>query len=135
MTGKRHSRQCLQQQRTHRRRYPFSADTCLYKHFAKKGRERFRELYKQLLPYLEDDNGIPVLCRGIFLNDEGKALKRQVIYMYLANAIKPFEDGSSPLKVPKSVFFRYLADPAHSNLNVSERSLQAAVNKLITIIG
>ena len=94
--------------------------------------KRLDELTSQLRPYLSNEVKTLRRERGLFLSAEGmKNVKRTWLYVLIAMTIAPGELGESPLKVAKSIFFRYLSTSDHSNIRLSEPALKASVNKVL----
>lgn len=92
--------------------------------------KRLDELTNQLRPYLSNDVKTLRREKGLFLSAEGKKkIKRTWFYALIAMTIASGEQGESPLKVAKSIFFRYLVSNDHSNISLSESTLKASVNK------
>ena len=92
--------------------------------------KRLDELTNQLHPYLSNDVKTLRREKGLFLSEEGKKkIKRTWLYALIAMTIAPGEQGESPLRVAKSIFFRYLVNNDHSNISLSESTLKASVNK------
>ena len=92
--------------------------------------KRLDELTDQLRPYLSNDVKTLRREKGLFLSAEGKKkIKRTWFYALIAMTIAPEEQQESPLKVAKSIFFRYLVCNDHSNISLSESTLKASVNK------
>lgn len=92
--------------------------------------KRLDELTNQLRPYLSNDVKTLRREKGLFLSEEGKKkIKRTWFYALIALTIASGEQGESPLKVAKSIFFRYLVSNDHSNIRLSESTLKASVNK------
>lgn len=94
--------------------------------------KRLDELTNQLRPYLSNDVKTLRREKGLFLSVEGKKkIKRTWFYALIAMTIAPEEQQESPLKVTKSIFFRYLSSSEHSNITLSEPALKASVNKVL----
>ena len=94
--------------------------------------KRLDELTNQLRPYLSNDVKTLRREKGLFLSEEGKKkIKRTWLYALIALTIAPGEQRESPLKVPRSIFFRYLSTSEHSNITLSEPALKASVNKAL----
>lgn len=92
--------------------------------------KRLDELTNQLRPYLSNDVKTLRREKGLFLSAEGKKkIKRTWFYALIAMTIASGEQGESPLKVAKSIFFRYLSNTNHCNITLSESTLKASVNK------
>ena len=92
--------------------------------------KRLDELTNQLRPYLSNDMKTLRREKGLFLSAEGKKkIKRTWFYALIALTIAPGEQGESPLRVAKSIFFRYLVSNDHSNISLSESTLKVSVNK------
>jgi hypothetical protein len=53
-----------------------------------------------------------------------------MIIAKIAEFLNEVENQNGLLK-PKSIFFRYLADPTHCNLNIPERSLKSLIERAI----
>ena len=122
----------MQQQRKARRRYPFDENTMMCELFRPEYFPRLDELATQLRPYLICQQKTLRRERGLFLSAEGmKKIKRTWLYSLIALTIAPGKQGESPLKVAKSIFFRYLASSDHSNIRLSEPALKASVNKAL----
>nr|WP_315091663.1 hypothetical protein [uncultured Prevotella sp.] len=132
MRKKHYTRQRVQQQRKAKRRYPFDENTMLCELFRPEYFKRLDELTNQLRPYLSNDVKTLRREKGLFLSTEGiKNVKRTWLYALIALTIAPGEQGESPLKVAKSIFFRYLSSSEHSNITLSEPALKASVNKAL----
>lgn len=130
MRKKHYTRQRVQQQRKAKRRYPFDENTMICELFRPQYFKRLDELTSQLRPYLSNDVKTLRREKGLFLSAEGKKkIKRTWLYALIAMTIAPGEQGESPLKVAKSIFFRYLSSSDHSNIRLSEPALKASVNK------
>ena len=94
--------------------------------------KRLDELTNQLHPYLSNDVKTLRREKGLFLSEEGKKkIKRTWFYALIALTIASGEQGESPLRVAKSIFFRYLSSSDHSNIRLSESALKASVNKVL----
>lgn len=132
MRKKHYTRQRVQQQRKAKRRYPFDENTMLCELFRPEYFKRLDVLTDQLCPYLPNEVKTLRRERGLFLSAEGmKNVKRTWLYALIAITIAPGEQGDSPLKVAKSIFFRYLSTNEHSNIRLSEPALKASVNKVL----
>ena len=132
MRKKHYTRQRVQQQRKAKRRFPFDENTMMCELFRLEYFKRLDELTNQLRPYLSNDVKTLRRERGLFLSAEGmKNVKRTWLYALIAMTIAPGEQRESPLKVPRSIFFRYLSRSEHSNIHLSESALKASVNKVL----
>ena len=132
MREKHYTRQRVQQQRKAKRRYPFDENTMMCELFRPQYFKRLDELTDQLRPYLSNDVKTLRREKGLFLSEEGKKkIKRTWFYALIAMTIAPGEQQESPLKVAKSIFFRYLSSSEHSNITLSEPALKASVNKTL----
>ena len=132
MRKKHYTRQRVQQLRKAKRRYPFDENTMMCELFRPEYFKRLDELTSQLRPYLSNEVKTLRRERGLFLSAEGmKNVKRTWLYVLIAMTIAPGELGESPLKVAKSIFFRYLSTSDHSNIRLSEPALKASVNKVL----
>lgn len=132
MRKKHYTRQRVQQQRKAKRRYPFDENTMMCELFKPEYFKRLDELTDQLRPYLSNDVKTLRREKGLFLSEEGKKkIKRTWFYALIALTITSGEQGESPLKVTKSIFFRYLSSSEHSNITLSEPALKASVNKVL----
>ena len=130
MRKKHYTRQRVQQQRKAKRRYPFDENTMMCELFKPEYFKRLDELTNQLRPYLSNDMKTLRREKGLFLSEEGKKkIKRTWLYALIALTIAPGEQGESPLRVAKNIFFRYLISNNHSNISLSESTLKASVNK------
>lgn len=130
MRKKHYTRQRVQQQRKAKRRYPFDENTMMCELFKPEYFKRLDELTDQLHPYLSNDMKTLRREKGLFLSEEGKKkIKRTWLYALIALTIASGEQGESPLRVAKSIFFRYLVSNDHSNISLSESTLKASVNK------
>ncbi len=130
MRKKHYTRQRVQQQRKAKRRYPFDENTMMCELFKPEYFKRLDELTNQLRPYLSNDVKTLRREKGLFLSEEGKKkIKRTWLYALIAMTIASGEQGESPLRVAKSIFFRYLVSNDHSNIRLSESTLKASVNK------
>ena len=132
MRKKHYTRQRVQQQRKAKRRFPFDENTMICELFKPEYFKRLDELTNQLRPYLSNDVKTLRREKGLFLSAEGmKNVKRTWLYALIAMTIAPGEQRESPLKVPRSIFFRYLSSSEHSNIGLSESALKASVNKVL----
>lgn len=130
MRKKHYTRQRVQQQRKAKRRYPFDENTMMCELFRPQYFKRLDELTDQLRPYLSNDVKTLRREKGLFLSVEGKKkIKRTWFYALIAMTIAPGEQQESPLKVAKSIFFRYPVSNDHSNISLSESTLKASVSK------
>ena len=132
MRKKHYTRQRVQQLRKAKRRFPFDENTMICELFKPEYFKRLDELTNQLRPYLSNDMKTLRREKGLFLSAEGmKNVKRTWLYALIAMTIAPGEQRESPLKVPRSIFFRYLSSSEHSNIGLSESALKASVNKVL----
>ena len=132
MRKKHYTRQRVQQQRKAKRRFPFDENTMICELFKPEYFKRLDELTNQLHPYLSNDVKTLRREKGLFLSEEGKKkIKRTWFYALIAMTIAPGEQRESPLKVPRSIFFRYLSSSEHSNIRLSESALKASVDKAL----
>ena len=132
MRKKHYTRQRVQQLRKAKRRFPFDENTMMCELFKPEYFKRLDELTNQLRPYLSNDVKTLRREKGLFLSAEGmKNVKRTWLYALIAMTIAPGEQRESPLKVPRSIFFRYLSSSEHSNIGLSESALKASVNKVL----
>ncbi len=132
MRKKHYTRQRVQQQRKAKRRFPFDENTMICELFKPEYFKRLDELTNQLRPYLSNDVKTLRREKGLFLSAEGmKNVKRTWLYALIAMTIATGEQRESPLKVPRSIFFRYLSSSEHSNIGLSESALKASVNKVL----
>ena len=121
----------MQQLRKAKRRFPFDENTMICELFKPEYFKRLDELTNQLRPYLSNEVKTLRREKGLFLSAEGmKNVKRTWLYALIAMTIAPGEQRESPLKVPRSIFFRYLSSSEHSNIRLSEPALKASVNKV-----
>lgn len=131
MRKKHYTRQRVQQLRKAKRRFPFDENTMICELFKPEYFKRLDELTNQLRPYLSNEVKTLRREKGLFLSAEGmKNVKRTWLYALIAMTIAPGEQRESPLKVPRSIFFRYLSTSDHSNIRLSEPALKASVNKV-----
>ena len=131
MRQKHYTRQRVQQLRKAKRRFPFDENTMICELFKPEYFNRLDELTNQLRPYLSNEVKTLRREKGLFLSAEGmKNVKRTWLYALIAMTIAPGEQRESPLKVPRSIFFRYLSTSDHSNIRLSEPALKASVNKV-----
>ena len=122
----------MQQLRKAKRRFPFDENTMICELFKPEYFKRLDELTNQLRPYLSNDVKTLRREKGLFLSaEEMKNVKRTWLYALIAMTIAPGEQRESPLKVPRSIFFRYLSSSDHSNIRLSESALKASVNKVL----
>ena len=132
MRKKHYTRQRVQQLRKAKRRFPFDENTMICELFKLEYFKRLDELTNQLRPYLSNDVKTLRREKGLFLSEEGKKkIKRTWFYALIALTIASGEQGESPLRVAKSIFFRYLSSSEHSNIGLSESALKASVNKVL----
>lgn len=132
MRKKHYTRQRVQQLRKAKRRFPFDENTMICELFKLEYFKRLDELTNQLRPYLSNDVKTLRREKGLFLSAEGmKNVKRTWLYALIAMTIAPGEQRESPLKVSRSIFFRYLSSSEHSNIGLSESALKASVNKVL----
>lgn len=132
MRKKHYTRQRVQQLRKAKRRFPFDENTMICELFKPEYFKRLDELTNQLRPYLSNEVKTLRREKGLFLSAEGmKNVKRTWLYALIAMTIAPGEQRESPLKVPRSIFFRYLSSSEHSNIRLSESALKASVNKVL----
>lgn len=132
MRKKHYTRQRVQQLRKAKRRFPFDENTMICELFKPEYFKRLDELTNQLRPYLSNDVKTLRREKGLFLSaEEMKNVKRTWLYALIAMTIAPGEQRESPLKVPRSIFFRYLSSSDHSNIRLSESALKASVNKVL----
>ena len=132
MRKKHYTRQRVQQLRKAKRRFPFDENTMMCELFRPEYFKRLDELTSQLRPYLSNDVKTLRREKGLFLSAEGmKNVKRTWLYALIAMTIAPGEQRESPLKVSRSIFFRYLSSSEHSNIHLSESALKASVNKVL----
>ncbi len=132
MRKKHYTRQRVQQLRKAKRRFPFDENTMICELFKLEYFKRLDELTNQLRPYLSNDVKTLRREKGLFLSEEGKKkIKRTWFYALIALTIASGEQGESPLRVAKSIFFRYLSSSEHSNIRLSESALKASVNKVL----
>ena len=90
-----------------------------------------RQLVDNLESFLmegEYEKGYISLTRLYFNPNMFKKLTRQSVYDELAKFFYQVKSENG-FKCRQSHFFRYLADPAHCNLGVSEKSLKALIAK------
>ena len=132
MRKKHYTRQRVQQLRKAKRRFPFDENTMICELFKPEYFKRLDELTNQLRPYLSNEVKTLRREKGLFLSTEGiKNVKRTWLYALIAMTIALGEQRESPLKVPRSIFFRYLSTSEHSNIRLSEPALKASVSKVL----
>ena len=74
--------------------------------------------------------GSPYLVARLYFSDETLMMHRFRVYQEIAQFMrKVATDGG--LKCSQSAFYRYLVDPAHSNLAISESGLKSLVARAI----
>lgn len=121
-------RKSLQQR--DRRRYPFTESTKLIELVDKKHYGNVVNLIELLKPYLIDEGQSPFLLTGLFFDLEKVKGQRQCIILELASFLKKVKyDGG--LRCCQNVFFRYLSNPEHCNLAISENTLKAHILEAI----
>ena len=126
------TRQRVQTRRQQKRRHPFDDSTTLGDLVRPDRWWRIDELIRSLGGYLTDSHIPPRLRTGLFFKPSAlEAYGRTLLYVYLRQFLQPDSEGQSILRVSKTVFYAYLADPAHSNLGVSMQTIKAAVNKAV----
>ena len=89
-----------------------------------------RQLVNNLKPFLmegEHERGYISLTR-LYFNYDMLCNKRQLVYDELAKFFYQVKSENG-FKCCQSHFFRYLANPIHCNLGVSEKSLKALIAK------
>ena len=132
MQKKHWTRQRVQTRRQQKRRHPFDDSTTLSDLVRPDRWSRIDELIRSLDDYLTDSDIPPRLRTGLFFKPSAlEAYGRTSLYVFLRQFLQPDSDGRSILRVSKTVFYAYLADPAHSNLGVSMQTIKAAVNKAV----
>lgn len=120
----------LQREQQHRRRYPYDESTRLVELVDRDHRGDMVELITRLQPYLMQRTGSPYLVARLEFSDETLATHRFRVYQEIAQFMrKVVADGG--LKCSQSAFYRYLVDPAHSNLAISESGLKSLVARAI----
>lgn len=133
MHKKHYTRQRVQRQHRQKRRYAFTDATRIAELFTPAGTARLKSLFADLSQYLRKECSNPILARGLFFtNHTFDIISKKWVYTKIAEALRPMEDGSSPVGVSRNMFFRYLSQPPHSNIGVSEPTLKASVNKAFT---
>ena len=111
-----------------KRRYPFKSTTKLIELVDKKHYGDIVKLIDRLSPFLQDgERGAFTLTRLYFDLDK-LAYQRQFVYDELSIFLKRVKDENG-LLVLQSVFFRYLTNPDHCNLGISENSLKALISE------
>lgn len=132
MQKKHWTRQRVQTRRQQKRRHPFDDSTTLGDLVCPDRWGRIGELIRSLGDYLTDSDVPPRLRTGLFFKPSTlEAYGRTSLYVFLRRFLQPDSDGQSILRVSKTVFYSYLADPTHSNLGVSVQTIKAAVNKAV----
>lgn len=132
MQKKHWTRQRVQTRRQQKRRHPFDDSTTLGDLVRPDRWGRIGELIRSLGDYLTDSDIPPRQRTGLFFKPSAlEAYGRTSLYVFLRQFLQPDSDGQSILRVSKTVFYSYLADPAHSNLGVSVQTIKAAVNKAV----
>lgn len=132
MKQKHWTRQRVQNQRQQKRRHPFDDSTTLGDLVRPERWRRIDELIRSLGDYLTDSDVTPGLRTGLFFKPSAlEAYGRTTLYVFLRHFLQPDGEGRSILRVSKTVFYSYLADPSHSNLGVSMQTIKAAVNKAV----
>lgn len=89
-----------------------------------------KQLVNNLKPFLmegESEKGYISLTR-LYFNPDMLCNKRQLVYDELAKFFYQVKSEKG-FKCLQSHFFRYLADPVHCNLEVTENSLKALIAK------
>ena len=132
MQKKHWTRQRVQNRRQQKRRHPFDDSTTLGDLVRPDRWGRVDELIRSLDDYLMESDTPPRQRTGLFFKPSAlKAYGRTTLYVFLSHFLRPDGDGRSILRVSKTVFYSYLADPVHSNLRVSMQTIKAAVNKAV----
>lgn len=132
MQKKHWTRQRVQTRRQQKRRHPFDDSTTLGDLVCPDRWGRIGELIRSLGDYLTDSDIPPRQRTGLFFKPSTlEAYGRTSLYVFLRQFLQPDSGGQSILRVSKTVFYSYLADPAHSNLGVSVQTIKAAVNKAV----
>ena len=115
------------------RRYPskfFKVSTRLIDLVEQHHHSAVRQLVDNLEPFLmegESEKGYISLTR-LYFNPDMLCNKRQLVYDELAKFFYQVKSENG-FKCLQSHFFRYLANPVHCNLGVSEKSLKALIAK------
>ena len=132
MQKKHWTRQRVQNRRQQKRRHPFDDSTTLGDLVRPDRWGRIDELIHSLGDYLMESDTPPRQRTGLFFKPSAlKACRRKSFYVFLSHFLQPDTGGQSILRVSKTVFYSYLADPVHSNLRVSMQTIKAAVNKAV----
>ncbi len=132
MQQKHWTRQRVQTRRQQKRRHPFDDSTTLGDLVRPDRWRRIDELIRSLGDYLAGSDIPPHLRTGLHFKPSAlEVYGRTSLYVSLRQFLQPDGDGRSILRVSKTVFYSYLADPVHSNLRVSMQTIKAAVNKAV----
>lgn len=130
MRKRRIARQEQQRRQRENRRYPFKETTKLIELVDKKHYGHMMRLVERLRPYLKDGEGATFTLTRLYFDEEKIRNIRQFVYDELALFMSQVltENG---LTCAQLVFFRYLAQPEHCNLGITENTLKAVITEAI----
>lgn len=114
----------------HRRLFPFNDSTRLIDLVVGECHGDVRKLVDNLRPYLLDgEGGYLGLTRLYFDEEKIQGVRKNAIKAIAEFLIKVKNKNGFSKHQRQSTFFRYLSDPIHCNLGISEKSLKALIAK------
>ena len=107
-----------------KQRHPFRRETRMIELLQSNSYGDLKSLLQQLKSYLLDKNSNFLTVNRLYFDLQAIAGIREYIYTEFRLFFKRVKEKDG-LRCKQSHFFRYLADPEHCNLGISENSIKA----------
>lgn len=114
-----------------KQRYPFRRETRIIELLNFNSYGDLKELLEQLKPYLKDEDVYFTTANHLYFDLQKIEGVRVYIYTILNTFFKSIRKKKG-LACKQSLFYRYLSDPEHCNLGISERSIKILLNQDVT---
>ena len=111
-----------------KRRYPFREETRIIELLQSNCYGDFKTLIQQIRPYLLDTDVNYLTVNSLFFDLKKIVGLRTYLYEELKLFFKKVKEKDG-LRCKQSHFFRYLSDPEHCNLGLTEQSMKAIMNQ------
>lgn len=128
MRKKRIARQVQKAREHHKKMFPYKECTKLIDLVKSNCHGDVRRLVDNLRPYLLDGEGGYLFLTRLYFDEEKIQGVRKNVIKAIAEFLIEVKKKNGIIK-RQSTFFRYLSDPIHCNLGISEKSLKALIAK------
>ena len=130
MKKRRVGRKVLQKKRHEKVLRPYNAQTPIRCFIDKTSYSTLETLLKNLHPYLLNQDAKVCDTNKLYFDMVKIKGCHEMIIAKIAEFLNEVEKQNG-LKIRKSIFYRYLADPIHCNLKIPETSLKSLITRAI----